>query len=116
MKKSDKKIDNSLRLALTEVCETAIDEVTGFKWLTHFANFRDFPGSLSVVCVFDTNDNLSSARQNHKADFLFSLIKEKLSAVNIQIKDMRPHVGFDTEEACDKENGGRWNDRFGSYN
>ena len=61
MKKSDKKIDNTVRKALTEVCEAALTEVAGFKWLTHFVNHNDFPDSLSVVCVFDTNVELANA-------------------------------------------------------
>ena len=112
MKKTDKKIENTLRKALTEVCEVALDEVTGFKWITHFASYSYFPGSLSVVCIFDTDADLSNAYSSHKDDYLRSLIKENLSAVDIQIKDIRQHVKFDTEEACKKENGGKWHERF----
>ena len=112
MKKSDKKIDNHVREALTEVCEVALDDVAGFKWITHFANYNNFPGSLSIVCVFDTNSDLSNAMTTHKDDYLRSLINEKLGAVDIRIKDMSQHIYFDTEEACNKENGGRWHERF----
>ena len=112
MKKTDKKIENALREALTEVCEVALDEVAGFKWITHFASYRYFPGSLSVVCIFDTDADLSNAYSIHKDDYLRRLIKEKLSAVDIKIKDIRQHVNFDTEEACKKENGGKWHERF----
>ena len=112
MKKNEKKIEKALREALTEVCETALDEVQGFKWITHLADHNDFPRSLSVVCVFDTNNDLSSALKALKDEYLCSLIKEKLSAVDVHIKAIRPHVTFDTEEACSEENGGRWNERF----
>ena len=57
MRKSDKKLDNQLRLVLTDVCETALKEVEGFQWLTHVVNYSNFPQSLRVVCVFDTNEN-----------------------------------------------------------
>ena len=112
MKKSDKKIENRVRKALTEVCEAALDEVIGFKWITHFVNYSYFPGSLSVVCVFDTNNELSNALGAHKDDYLLHLIKEKLGAAGIDIKDIRQHVNFDTEEACRNENGGKWHERF----
>lgn len=112
MKKADKKIENCTRQVLTEVCEVALDEVTGFKWITHFANYSYFPDSLSVVCVFDTNNELSNACGAHQDDFLRNLIKEKLSTADIQIKDIRQHVNFDTEEACENENGGKWHERF----
>jgi len=112
MKKHEKKIEKVLRAALTEVCKTALDEVQGFKWITHLADHNDFPSSLSVVCVFDTNYDLSSALKARKDDYLCSLIKEKLSAVDVHIKAIRPHITFDTEEACSEENGGRWHERF----
>lgn len=112
MKKSDKKIENSVRGALTEVCEAALDEVAGFKWITHLVNYSSFPGSLSIVCVFDTNNDLSSALAAHRDDYLRSLIKEKLGAADIPIKDISQHVNFDTEEACKNENGGKWHERL----
>lgn len=113
MKKTDKKIENCLREALTEVCEVALDEVAGFKWITHFANYKYFPDSLLVVCVFETNNDLSNANDANKDVFLRSLIKEKFSMVGINIKDMCQHVNFDTEEACENENEGKWHERFG---
>ncbi|MEH6591665.1 MAG: Fis family transcriptional regulator [Halioglobus sp.] len=112
MKKSAKKIDNAVRVALTNVCEVALVEVSGFQWITHFANYSTFPDSLSVVCVFDTNDDLSSALKARQDDYMRNLIKEKLGAANIYIKDIRRHVSFDTEEACKKDNDGKWHERF----
>jgi len=112
MTKTDKKTDKSVRLALTAVCEIALHEVVGFKWLTHFANYRQFPDSLSIVCVFDTDANLSSALSNHKDDYIVSLIEEKLISPAISIENMRQHVSFDSEEACALENAGKWAERF----
>ena len=112
MKKTDKRMENAIRAALTEVCELALHEVGGFKWITHFANYRSFPSSLSVVCVFDTNADLSDALIAQKDDYLCHLIKEKLSAVGIYIKDMGQHVNFDSEEACKNDHGGKWHERF----
>ena len=112
MKKTDKKIENSIREALTEVCEIALKDVAGFKWITHFANYSNFPGSLLVVCIFDTNNDLSSILSTHKDDYLRKLIEEKLNTVDIHIKNIRQHVSFDTEEACKNEHGGKWHERF----
>jgi len=98
MKKTDKIIDKALRGALTEVCEIALDEVNGFKWLTHVANYSHFPDSLSVVCVFATKDDLSNAMASRKDDYLCVLIKDKLAVADIHIKNMREHVRFEIEE------------------
>ena len=115
MNKSDKKMENTLREALTEVCEVALEEVAGFKWLTHFANYSDFPDSLSIVCVFDTSIDLSNALGAHKDDFILNIIREELGAVGIHIKHIRQHVSFDTEEACKNDNRGNWKERFISH-
>ena len=112
MKKSDKKTENILIEALTEVCETALDEVTGFRWLTHFVNYSNFPESLSVVCVFDTNDDLTNALRAHNGDYLRKLIQEKFAAAGIRFTDLSQRVTFDTEEACRNEQGGKWSVRF----
>lgn len=52
MRKTDKKTDNAIIRALTEVCEHAKDEHAGFEWLTHEADYRRFPQSLNVTLVF----------------------------------------------------------------
>lgn len=103
MKKTDKKIENAIRIALTKVCEVALDEVPGFKWITHFVNYDAFPGSLSIVCVFGTKHELSSALSAHHDDFLRTLIVSELGAANIQYKNRPQFVRFDSEETWEVE-------------
>jgi len=112
MKKANRKIENLLRNALNKVCDTALTDVDGFKWLTHFVNYKDVSGSLAIVCVFQTNDELSDALATDQDDYLRCLIGEKLSAADISVKDMQRQVSFDTEEACATEHDGKWNERF----
>ena len=45
MRKTDKKLENTLIAALTEVCEAALEAFDGFQWLTHFVNYSHFPSS-----------------------------------------------------------------------
>jgi len=113
MRKTDKKIDNQLRLVLTDVCEFALEQIDGFQWLTHLVNYSDFPKSLKVVCVFDTNDNLSSFTSQKSKNELTSLIQAKLQEVDIKVKNMADHISYDTEQNCEKEHDGQWADRFG---
>lgn len=108
MRKTDKKIDNAIRVVLTQVCDVAQIESDGFMWLTHFANYDCFPDSLSVVCIYDTNKNLAEASVGSMRD----LIKDKLASIDIDLKDIRQHVSFDTEEQCKIENDGKWHERF----
>lgn len=108
MRKTDRKIENAIRVALTEACDIALEQFDGFEWLTHFVNYKQFPDSLFIVCVFNTNEQLA------KADIvgLCALIKQKLAKIDIELKDIRKHVKFDTEENCLNENNGKWNERF----
>ncbi|MDC8830275.1 Fis family transcriptional regulator [Alteromonas gilva] len=110
MKKTDRKRDNVLRETLTEVCEAALERYPGFVWLTHFANYSEFPDSLSVWCIFDTEAQLASA----DTASLTALINHQLEHVGIKVKNIQKHVSFDTEEACRIAHGGNWKRRFSS--
>jgi hypothetical protein len=108
MRKTDKKIENTVIAVLTDVCDIAQETYNGFKWITHFVNYTDFPRSLSVVCIFDTNEQLKKTAVNE----LRQLINEKLLSVNIKLTDVHGQVSFDTEENCNNQNNGNWDERF----
>ncbi|MFT5707725.1 MAG: hypothetical protein ACI9ES_002025 [Oceanospirillaceae bacterium] len=113
MRKTDRKIDNQLRLALTDVCGIALKKIDGFQWLTHLVNYSDFPKSLRVVCVFDTNENLSGFLSQKSKIELTSLIQAKLHEVDIKVQNVADHISYDTEQNCENEHHGQWADRFG---
>jgi len=98
MKKTDKKLDKQICKALTNACEMAKTEVPGFQWLTHLVNYNQFPDSLSVICVFDTQFELDQARQQNKDQLIVNLIRSELEQINIRFNDINRHVSFDTEE------------------
>ncbi|NQZ08945.1 MAG: Fis family transcriptional regulator [Algicola sp.] len=103
MKKSDKKIENTLRIALTQACEQALHEVDGFKWLTHKICHSDysqgsFPASLSVECTFDTNEAWLGAQLSGQDALLRQLITTKLANFGIDIKTPQKQVRFVTLE------------------
>lgn len=114
MKKSDKKIENAIREALTNVCEVALESVDGFVWLTHLVNYNAFPNSLKIICVFETDESLSQAIEAKQDDYLCQLIHQELSGVGIAIKlnQLRQQVSFDSEEACERSHAGKWSERL----
>jgi len=112
MRKTDKKLDNTLRVSLTRVCETALEEVAGFKWLTHLVNFSDFSESLRVVCVFESDTELNNAKSNNQDKHLRDLIKQELETAGIKLKNISKQISFDTEEQCELQNNGRWSNRL----
>jgi len=113
MRKTDKKIDNELRLVLIDVYEQALKDITGFQWLTHLVNYDDYPNSLKVVCVFDTNANLNNYLQSEDNQGLVSLIQSEFKAMDIKLKRMVDHISYDTEENCHQQHHGNWALRLG---
>ena len=112
MRKTDKKKDNQLRLKLTDVCEVALKEIEGFQWLTHTVNYSEFPKSLKIVCVFDTNENLNFFMTQKSKVKLTSLVQTKLYEVDVQLKQSVDYMVYDTEQNCEKEHRGQWADRL----
>ena len=82
MRKNDKKLDNAIRVKLTEVCEYALDHTDGFLWLTHTVDYKKFPSSLLVRCVF-ADDSLGAAIKEAP---LSTLIKNSLASAGIEIQ------------------------------
>ncbi len=112
MKKTHKKIDNQLRITLTKVCEIALENVAGFKWLTHLVNYDNVPASLKVICVFDTIQSQTLAQQNQHA-YLCKLISQALLKDNIKLANVHGQVCFDSEEQCGNEHHSNWAQRLG---
>lgn len=112
MRKTDKKLENQLRIVLTEVCEDMLKRIDGFQWLTHLANYANFPKSLKVVFIFDTNQSLAHFLGHEAKELLLSQVHDRLSGIGVTLKSINLHVDFDTEEDCDSQNNGNWNERF----
>ena len=107
MRKTDKKVEKQLISALTHVCEQALEQVSGFLWLTHTVNFNNFPQSLRVVCVFDTEEHRSQYVMSDN-QLLTSLVVANLNILNIDIRKVKQLVILDSEERCKREHDGNW--------
>ena len=68
MKKTDKALENTIVKVLTHVCEQSLKEINGFQWLTHLVNYKDFPRSLTVICIFETQDKSSQFKFDDPSD------------------------------------------------
>ncbi|NRB40818.1 MAG: Fis family transcriptional regulator [Pseudomonadales bacterium] len=112
MRKTDKKIEKQLSLLLTEVCDIALNNISGFEWLTHQVNFKTLPDSLVITCIFSTLEELEAAKKEKNDLYLAKLIQQKLDTSGIKIKRPDKQIRFDSEEACEKEHGGNWAKRL----
>ncbi|BFM14636.1 hypothetical protein R50073_08190 [Maricurvus nonylphenolicus] len=106
--KTEKKIDSNICRALNNVCEQTLDDTPGFQWLTHQANYTNFPASLLVTCVFDTEASLSAVDKNK----LQARIQSALLKIGVKFKTVGKQVVLDSEEACERDNNGSWDDRL----
>ncbi len=112
MRKTDKKLDNTIRSSLTDVCEQALKDIDGFQWLTHLVNYEDYPKSLKVVCVFDTNQNLNNYLSSDENQSIESLIHSEFQAMDIKLKRVADHISYDTEENCILQHNAHWPTRL----
>lgn len=113
MRKSDKKLDNEIRKALTKLCEGQLKSHQGFEWLTHTANYSNFPASLKVVCVFDSYENLALFEASSNKSKVVSTISRLLSTLNVKLSSPEKQLVFDCEEKCNEEHRGNWKARLG---
>ena len=112
LNKTTQKLDNNVCKALTIACESSLHDVTGFCWLTHRANYTNFPASLIVTCVFNTDAEVTTMKSDKLDDVLRQTIQKQLLKVGIVLKSVRQNVHFDSEEACQREHQGQWADRL----
>lgn len=112
MRKSDKKLDNDIRKTLTRLCDTQLKSYEGFQWLTHTANYTNFPTSLKVICVFDTNEQLKQFQASDDCKKVSSCIVKALSDLKIKLTVPSKNLIFDSEENCTKDNNGNWKARL----
>jgi hypothetical protein len=103
MRKSDKKLEKSIVSALTLACEQIKDCVDDFIWLTHDVDYKNFPDSLVITCVFNSNQAIELAQSNGELNLLTSIINKQLEKLNIKIKTDKLSIKFATEAELAKE-------------
>jgi hypothetical protein len=112
LNKTTQKLDNNVCKALTIACESSLHEINGFRWLTHRANYTNFPASLVVTCVFENDAAVLAIKAEKVDEQLRKTIQKQLLKVGVVLKNVRQNVHFDSEEACQREHQGQWADRL----
>ncbi len=111
-KRDQAHIERRLVATLTEACETAKAEITGFSWLTHEMDYGAFPSSLMVVWIFDTQANKDQALASGQGERMVELTAVALREADVLVSPVSAHVHFDTEEQCQRANAGNWQQRL----
>lgn len=112
LSKTNQKLDNNLCKSLTAACESSLGDIVGFSWLTHRVSYTNFPGSLVVTCVFNTDEDIEAMLALKQDEVLRATIQKQLLKVGIVIKNIKQCVRFDSEQACERQHGGQWSDRL----
>jgi hypothetical protein len=112
LSKTNQKIDNNVCKALTIACESSLHDVAGFVWLTHRANYTNFPASLVITCVFNTEEEIEAMKALQQDDTMMATIQKQLLKVGVVVKNIKKSVHFDSEQACQAKHDGQWADRL----
>jgi hypothetical protein len=110
--KTNQKIDNNVCKALTIACELSLHEIPGFVWLTHRANYTNFPASLVITCVFTTEEEITAMQAQQQDDLLRTSIQKQLLKVGVVVKNIKHNVCFDSEQVCQEQHNGQWSERL----
>ena len=108
LSKTQKKTDNNIRITLTRVCDSLLETLPGFLWLTHTVDYSNFPASLIITCVFDTNEDIERAEKNGDAASLRKTIQAKLLKIGIKFNFLEKQIRLDSEEDCNSQHEGNW--------
>lgn len=110
LSKTQKKTDNNICRALTQVCENDLKTIDGFSWVTHQANYSNFPASLIVTCVFDSDEKKETAEKNRVT--IQQIIQNKLLKIGVRLVNAAIQIRFDSEESCKRADEGSWQKRL----
>jgi len=112
LNKISQKVDNNVCKALTIACDVSLHKVPGFTWLTHRANYTNFPASLVITCVFETETEIDVMKAQQQDKLLRNTIQKQLLEVGVVVKNIKQQVRFDSEEACQQHHQGEWPQRL----
>lgn len=98
MRKSDKKTDNQIRLFLTDICEDFMKDFDGFLWLTHEADYDNFPQSLRMTFVFASQAHLDGFVASDGYPQLITKLEKQLSQIKIRFKRIQDQMAFTVEQ------------------
>ncbi|MDR6714917.1 hypothetical protein J2W83_004554 [Pseudomonas hunanensis] len=106
------RLERELVVCLTDACETAKGEISGFVWLTHRLEPDDFPASLRITWVFQGEADKNAALAASAKARMLDLTAQALDQAGIRLDHVAWHVRFDSEEACNRSHAGDWGKRL----
>lgn len=91
-------VERELIRTLTDACETAKSEILGFQWLTHDVDYAQFPQSLVVTWVFDSETSRARALASADKTRMLALTQAAFDEVGISVFSIAEHVAVMVEQ------------------
>ena len=110
--RQQRQLDRELSRTLTQACDVAKAEVEGFGWVTHEVRWDDFPASLRVIWIFESNADIARALKEGWNQRLLALTDRALRDAEITVKRVEQHMDLDSEEECQRADAGNWRARL----
>tara|TARA_R110002051_G_scaffold244968_1_gene304782 strand:- start:804 stop:1199 length:396 start_codon:yes stop_codon:yes gene_type:complete len=110
--REQRQLDRELSRTLTQACDVAKAEVGGFAWVTHEVQWDDFPASLRVIWIFESNADIARALKEGWNQRLLALTDRALRDAEITVKRVEQHMDLDSEEECQRADAGNWRARL----
>ena len=93
-------VERELIRTLTDACETAKSEILGFQWLTHDVDYTQFPQSLVVTWVFDSETSRARALASADKARMQALTLAAFDEVGISVSRIDDHLAFSVERTA----------------
>ena len=94
MKKTDKKVENKLRKALTKVCDFSLENIEGYQWISHQVNYSAFPDSLMISCAFASQVDIDNLKYSKQDLILNKKIGAELASINIKLNSIGKQITY----------------------
>lgn len=111
-KRDQTRLERQLSSSLTDACEAAKAQMVGFTWLTHEVDFARFPESLQVTWIFTNEAQKADALGQGQDALMRTLTRAALDEAGIDMDAVTAPVHVDSEEACERVDGGQWQARL----
>ena len=112
LSKTQKRLDNSIRTVLNDLCENTLKDYDGFEWVTHQANYSNFPASLIITCVFEDQTKQLALEQSGNDAEIRSILQRALFKIGVKVPAPLFQIRWDNEEDCLTQHQGNWKVRL----
>lgn len=92
MKKTEKKIENTISTILTPFCEDKLKQIPDFLFVTHTVNYKSFPSSLIIQLNFSSLEASNKAKEQFPRELLSEWLTPYFLKQGLSIKSLKNNI------------------------